>query len=83
MRPSLEHYRNLCPDEPDWVHEILADEADATEKSFSELRSENAALREIGWRLARALEAARTHGFHGGSALLVEWADFATKAEES
>lgn len=34
---------------------------------------ERDALREAGWRLARALEAARQHGFHGGTALLTEW----------
>ncbi len=30
-------------------------------------------LHEIGNRLALALEAARAHGFHGGTALLTEW----------
>jgi len=31
-------------------------------------------LREVGDRLARSLEAARVHGFHGGTGLLTEWA---------
>jgi len=45
---------------------------------MSELAYANARLIETGWRMAKALEAARSHGFHGGTDLLTEWASLAS-----
>ena len=41
------------------------------------VKRENAALRDAGWRIARALECARGHGYQGGGPALAEWSALA------
>ena len=46
-----------------------------------ELQRENFNMKEAGWRVARALECARGHGYHGGGPALAEWAAYFPKSE--
>ena len=46
-----------------------------------ELQRENFNMKEAGWRVAKALECARGHGYHGGGPALAEWAAYFPKSD--
>jgi hypothetical protein len=49
----------------------------------AEFERENARLREAGWRVAKALECARGHGYQGGGPALAEWAAYFPKSDSA
>ena len=46
-----------------------------------ELQRENFNMKEAGWRVAKALECACGHGYHGGGPALAEWAAYFPKSD--
>ncbi len=80
-----------------WLaYELMKSRTPATDAAFTdptvtqaqqrglceEFEIENKLLTTAGWRLAKALECARGHGYQGGGPALAEWSALANAANE-
>lgn len=52
----------------------MAELSKCLERSSELLRGRHEHRLRVGWKLAQCLELARQHGYHGGTAVLAEWA---------